>query len=38
MKVVALSTTYQAEQLTDAHLVIPTLEGIPLDRLAALFK
>ncbi len=38
MKVVALSTTYQAEQLTDAHLVIPTLEGIQLDRLEALFK
>ena len=38
MKVVSLSTTYQAEQPTDAHLVIPTLEGIQLDRLEALFK
>ena len=38
MKVVALATTYPAEQLTEAHLVIPSLEGLSLDCLEKLFR
>ena len=37
MKVVGVSTTYPAEHLTRAHLVLPSLEEVPLDRLEALF-
>ena len=37
MKVVGVSTTYPAEHLTQAHLVLPSLEEVPLDRLEALF-
>lgn len=36
MKVVALATTYPAEQLTAANLVLPSLEGVSLDRLEAI--
>lgn len=32
MKVVALATTYPADQLTEAHLVLPSLEGITPDE------
>ena len=38
MKVMALATTYQADQLTDAHLVVPSLEGLSPDRLEKLFR
>lgn len=37
MKVVGVATTYPAEHLTQAHLVLPSLEEVPLDRLEALF-
>jgi HAD superfamily hydrolase (TIGR01509 family) len=33
MKVVALATTYPADLLTEAHLVLPSLEGITLKEL-----
>jgi HAD superfamily hydrolase (TIGR01509 family) len=33
MKVVALATTYPADQLTEAHLVLRSLEGIALEEL-----
>jgi hypothetical protein len=38
MKVVAVATTYSVVCLTDAHLILPTLEGVTLDRLEALFQ
>ncbi len=38
MKVVAVATTYSVVRLTDAHLILPTLEGVTLDRLEALFQ
>jgi hypothetical protein len=34
MKVLAVATTYPAEQLADAHLVLPDLGTATLDRLA----
>jgi HAD superfamily hydrolase (TIGR01509 family) len=37
MQVLGLATTYSAEQLSEAHLVIPALEGLSLDRLEKLF-
>ena len=37
MKVVGLATTYPADQLTAAHLVLPSLDGVSLERLEALF-
>ncbi len=33
MKVVALATTYPADQLTEAHLVLPSLKGITADSI-----
>jgi beta-phosphoglucomutase-like phosphatase (HAD superfamily) len=38
MKVVALATTYPAEQLQQADLVLPTLAGISPDGLERLFR
>ncbi len=38
MKVVALATTYPPDQLAAAHLVLPSLEHVSLDRLESLFK
>ncbi len=37
MTVVGLATTYPADQLTAAHLVLPGLDGVSLERLEALF-
>jgi len=37
MQVIGLATTYQATQLSEAHLVIPSLEGLSMDRLEKLF-
>ncbi len=37
MKVVGMATTYPAPRLTQAHLVLPSLEEVTLDRLEALF-
>ncbi len=37
MKVVGLATTYSPDQLKAAHLVLPSLEGVSLERLEALF-
>ena len=38
MRVLAVSTTYPASQLTDAHLVLPTLDGVePADLARRLF-
>ncbi|MBA2253274.1 MAG: HAD family phosphatase [Nitrospirales bacterium] len=37
MKVLAVATTYSRDKLTDAHLVVPTLEGVTLEQLEALF-
>lgn len=38
MLVIGLATTYPAEQLSEAHLVIPSLEGLSMDRLEKLFR
>ena len=38
MKVLAVATTYPCDKLTDAHWVVPTLEGVTLERLEALFR
>jgi len=37
MQVIGLATTYQATQLSEAHLVIPNLEGLSTDRLEKRF-
>jgi beta-phosphoglucomutase len=37
MKVVGLATTYPPDRLTAAHLVLPSLAGVSLERLEALF-
>ncbi len=37
MKVVALATTYQPDQLATAHLVFPSLEHVSLGSLESLF-
>lgn len=37
MTVVGLATTYSPDQLTAAHLVLPSFEGVSLERLEALF-
>jgi len=37
MQVIGLATTYPAEQLSEAHLVIASLEGLSMDRLEKLF-
>jgi beta-phosphoglucomutase-like phosphatase (HAD superfamily) len=38
MRVLAVATTYPASQLTDAHLVLPTLDGVePADLARRLF-
>jgi beta-phosphoglucomutase len=38
MRVVGLATTYPADQLTEAHVVLPGLAGASLDRLHGLFR
>jgi len=38
MKVLAVATTYPADRLTGAHLVLPDLRTATLDRLEALFQ
>jgi beta-phosphoglucomutase-like phosphatase (HAD superfamily) len=38
MKVLAVAMTYPGDKLTDAHWVVPTLEGVTLDQLEALFR
>ncbi len=38
MKVVALATTYPPDQLAAAHLVLPSLDHVTLDRLESLFS
>ena len=38
MRVVALATTYPADQLAEAHAVLPGLTGASLDRLHRLFR
>jgi HAD superfamily hydrolase (TIGR01509 family) len=37
MRVVGLATTYPTDQLTAAHLVLPNLDGVSLERLEVLF-
>lgn len=38
MQVIGLATTYSAEQISEAHSVIPSLEDLSLDRLEKLFR
>lgn len=38
MKVIGLSTTYPPEQLIEAHVVLPDLQGTPPDHLERLFS
>jgi HAD superfamily hydrolase (TIGR01509 family) len=38
MKVIGLSTTYPPEQLMEAHLVLPDLQGTPPEQLERLFS
>src|SRR5256885_14545623 len=38
MQVIGLATTYSVEQLSEAHSVIPSLEGLSLNRLEKLFR
>lgn len=38
MKVLAVATTYPKDKLTDAHWVVPTLEGVSLEQVEALFR
>ena len=38
MRVVGLATTYPADQLTEAHAVLPDLAGASLDRLDRIFR
>lgn len=38
MQVIGLATTYPADRLLEAHLVLPSLEGLSMDRLEKLFR
>lgn len=38
MKVLAVARTYPGDKLTDAHLVVPTLEGVTLEQLETWFR
>ena len=38
MKVAAVATTYEPHRLTTADLVLPSLDGVALEQLEALFK